>query len=179
MKVTRHGLNWTEVLNIARLTQNKPPVTKEPSEGWKRKLIRSRHSPLRLIQFLIVGEAPGFVITHLARHTYQLPQPFVGTAREDITGTQRPPDTAVRPFAFYMNADSLIDVAEQRLCKKAHKDTRWLVKDIIKQVGQLEPLLLKELQRPCIKTGVCKEFTQCGYMGTADYKVKRGEYKRA
>lgn len=177
MKIERYGPNWNTVLNVARLTQNKKPIDKEPSAKWKRDLIRSRHSPLRLIQFLVVGEAPGFVCTHLSRHTYQSPQPFVGTARTDIMGTdERPPDTTVRPFAWYFNADSWLDIYEQRACNKASLETRQFVFAMRSEIDKIEPILSAESFRKCEREGCCKEFKPCGYTETAKYKRIRAYY---
>jgi len=164
IKVTRLGADWKTVLRVARITQNKPDTGKEPSDDWKKKLILSRHSPLRMIEFLIEGDAPGFVLNHIARHSYQSPQPFIGTAREDITGVERPLDTAIRTFALYLNADALIEMCEQRVCFKAHQKTRDLIYDIILEVKNIEPLLAEVLQfMPCEKTGICREFEPCFY----------------
>lgn len=177
MRIERHGVDWLGVLNIARLTQNKPPATKEPSEEWKRKLITSRHSPLRLIQFLVVGEVPGFVCTHLARHTYQSPQPFIGTGRPDIMHTdKRPLDTAIRPFALYFNADSWIDIYEQRSCRKASRETREIVDSIRIKISKIEPLIADMSFRPCEKYGRCNEFEPCDYIGSGIYKIMRERF---
>lgn len=174
MKVTRFGPDWLTILNVSRMTQRKNPVTKEPSEEWKRKLIRSRHSPLRMIQFLIEGEAPGFVINHLVRHTYQLPQPYVATSRTDILGTsERPPDTAIRPYAIYLNADALIEMAEYRLCYKASKETRTEMINMLVEVYESEPLLIEYCEPTCVKQGRCNEFKPCGYMNTPEYAMLR------
>ena len=172
IKVTRLGADWKTVLRVARITQNKPDTGKEPSDDWKKKLILSRHSPLRMIEFLIEGEAKGFVLNHIARHTYQSPKPFIGTAREDITGVKRPSDTAIRPFALYINADALIEMCEQRMCFKAHADTMMLVHEIITNVSYVEPLLAEVLKfTPCEKTGICREFTPCFYEDIKDRKA--------
>ena len=177
MRVERHGLDWLGVLNVARLTQNKKPLTEEPSEAWKKKLILSRHSPLRTIQFFVVSEAPGFVCTHLARHQYQSCQPFVGTARTDIMKTtERPPDTAIRPYALFLNADSYLDIYEQRSCMKASYETRLEVESIRYEIQHIEPLIAELSFRPCEKYGRCNEFEPCGYMTTSLYHINRQKY---
>lgn len=177
MKVTRYGPDWLTILNVSRMTQRKKPVTKEPSEEWKRKLIRSRHSPLRMIQFLIESEAQGFVVNHITRHTYQAPQPYVATSRTDTLGTsERPPDTETKPYALYLNADALIEMAEYRLCYKASKETREQTLNILMEVYKSEPLLVEYCEPSCVKHGRCNEFKPCGYMNTPEYKLFRTEW---
>jgi len=175
MRIERHGVDWLGVLNVARLTQNQKPLDKEPSDEWKRKLTRSRHSPLRLIEFLITGTLPGFVLTHISRHKYQ--QIFIGTGRTDIMKTNdRPLDTDLRPFALYINADAFLTLYEARSCFKASLETRVAVEGFRHLVSTVEPVIAENCYRPCAKYGGCVEFTQCGYMQTEAYTIERERF---
>ena len=42
---------WNRVLNAARRTIGKAPLTKEPSDSWKAKMLLAEHSPIRLLEF--------------------------------------------------------------------------------------------------------------------------------
>lgn len=175
MNITRYGAQWTTVLNVARLTQNQKPLDKEPSDKWKRKLTRSRHSPLRLIEFLITGSLPGFVLTHISRHKYQ--QIFIGTGRTDIMKTNdRPLDTDLRPFALYINADAFLTLYEARSCFKASLETRVAVEGFRHLVSTVEPIISEMCYRPCAKYGKCQEFTPCGFMQSEAYTIERERF---
>ena len=43
--------DWKRVLNAARRTAGKKPIDKEPSDLFKRKMLLSEHSPIRLIEY--------------------------------------------------------------------------------------------------------------------------------
>ena len=82
IKITR-VTSWKDVLNAARFTQRKEPLDKEPSDDFKRRIIRAEHSPLRCLMFNIdLYDIPRFVSDHLVRHIHT--QPFVSTGRHDL-----------------------------------------------------------------------------------------------
>jgi hypothetical protein len=83
--------SWADVLNAARCTQRKPPISGEPSDNWKKKIVRAEHSPLRCLMFNIdFYDIPYYVSVHLVRHIHA--QPFVSTSRPDIDGNMKPRD---------------------------------------------------------------------------------------
>lgn len=43
--------SWQRVVDAARFTQSKDHLGHEPSEKFKRQIIISEHSPLRLLEF--------------------------------------------------------------------------------------------------------------------------------
>lgn len=60
---------WNEVLNRARTTVNKKELDKEPSDEFKRKILRAEHSPIRGLIFCFkITELKSWVATHYARH---------------------------------------------------------------------------------------------------------------
>lgn len=61
--------SWNEVLNRARTTVNKKEIEKEPSDEFKRKILRAEHSPIRgLIYCFKITNLKSWVATHLVRH---------------------------------------------------------------------------------------------------------------
>lgn len=175
MKIQRLGADWNTILNVCRTTQNKCAIEKEPSEEFKKKITRSRHSPIRLIEFLITGELQGFVLTHISRHKHQLI--FIGTGRTDLTNkSERPLDTELRPFNLYINADAFITLYEARSCFKASLETRNAVEEFKELVSTVEPLVSNHCFKPCEKYGRCNEFEPCGYMNTNLYQINRQIY---
>ena len=47
VKLTNIKGSWTEVVNRARTTVGKEELGKEPSDTFKRKILRAEHSPIR------------------------------------------------------------------------------------------------------------------------------------
>lgn len=43
--------SWKRALNAARKTVGKPPLDKEPSDGWKAWMLLAEHSPIRLVEY--------------------------------------------------------------------------------------------------------------------------------
>jgi hypothetical protein len=61
--------SWNEVLNRARTTVNKKELEKEPSDEFKRKILRAEHSPIRgLIYCFKITNLKSWVATHFVRH---------------------------------------------------------------------------------------------------------------
>lgn len=42
---------WKRALRAARRTVGKPDLDKEPSDGWKARMLLAEHSPIRLVEF--------------------------------------------------------------------------------------------------------------------------------
>jgi len=63
--------SWTDVLNAARFTQRKKLLDKEPSDKFKKQMVRAEHSPLRCLVFTIdFYDIPYFVSMHQTRCPY-------------------------------------------------------------------------------------------------------------
>jgi thymidylate synthase ThyX len=64
---------------------------------------------------------------------------------------------------WYMNAEGLITVANKRLCNLASKETRELVRMMIKKAIEVCPEIENELVPMCVRNGgVCYEMFPCG-----------------
>lgn len=63
--------NWKDVKNAARTTISLDDKNETPSEEWKERIIRSEHSPIRLIKFHAEWiNLPYWVSVHMVRHKY-------------------------------------------------------------------------------------------------------------
>ena len=61
------------------------------------------------------------------------------------------------------NLKELIHVANLRLCSRAQKEIREIVKEMCKLVIEQEPWLAEFLVPKCLKLGYCNEYKSCGF----------------
>lgn len=172
--------NWMHVLNAARFTQRKKLVYKEPSEKFKKQMIKAEHSPLRCLQFYIdFYDIPYYVSVHLCRHIHA--QPFVSTSRPDIDGNQKPRDEQKKTdpvnMRLLLNAQEIINISKLRLCNKAEKTTRILWNAAISKLAEIEPILAKACVPSCVYRGMCPEMKCCGFTSTVAHQMAYKEYK--
>jgi thymidylate synthase ThyX len=171
--------SWKDVLNAARFTQRKEPLDKEPSDDFKRKIIRAEHSPLRCLMFNIdLYDIPRFVSDHLVRHIHA--QPFVSTGRHDIIQElpsrheQRMDD--LYNMRLFLNAQEIINISKVRLCARAETETRKIWLKVIKKLFKAEPILAEACQPSCVYRGICPEIRSCGFYRTEAYNKAYDTY---
>jgi hypothetical protein len=83
--------DWLRACNLVRKTQGKDPLPKghEVSYEWREKVLRARHSPIRLIMYQVeLKGIPYWLSVHLVRHKIGI-EHFVVSQRDDITGVPR------------------------------------------------------------------------------------------
>lgn len=136
-----------------------------PSSDLLRKLLRARHSPIRVLNFAFrIDAIPSNIATHLCRHVHA--QPFVSSLRNDrqdvMDGDEAPRNTPVN-MVWYLNAEELMIVANKRLCMKASPKTREVVQMMCnlaeKEMPEFEGLLVPMCEY-CGNT--CHEIEPCG-----------------
>lgn len=143
--------------------------TNKPKDVMNRerffRCLRAQHSPIRVLNYAwLIKDIPSNIATHLARHVHAVP--FVGSLRNDrqtkIDGDLAPRNTPV-PMIFYCNAEELMTIAHKRLCMKASKKTREVVRmmcdEAIKATPELESLLVPACEW---HNGKCYEIDSCG-----------------
>ena len=154
--------DWLFCKRCALVTAGKQATT-EPTTEWKHKILEARHSPIRVLQFAFELELPYWVSVHLCRHIHS--QPFVKSQRNDRQSdydrNKAPQDESVK-MIWYMNADELMIIANNRLCKQASKETQHLVKmmcdEVMKVCPEFEGLLVPMCQ---YQGGKCHEIFPC------------------
>ena len=171
--------SWKDVLNAARFTQRKVPLDKEPSDDFKKNIVRAEHSPLRCLMFNIdLYDIPRFVSDHLVRHIHA--QPFVSTGRQDIVQElpsrheQRMDD--LYNMRLFLNAQEIINISKVRLCTHAEAMTRKTWQQVINELYKQEPVLATACVPNCIYRNMCPELKCCGYINTDAYLLAREEY---
>lgn len=138
---------------------------KSPTEEWKKKILRARHSPIRTLEFCFrLNNIPSWVSVHLCRHVHSVP--FVKTQRSDRNGGHdRGADRQDTPvnMCWLVNAEELMVIANKRLCRQASYETRQVVQAICEAVIKVNPEFAEFLVPMCYwKNGKCDEFNCCG-----------------
>lgn len=155
--------DWYEVKKRALVTIGKGVKT-EPTMEWKRVMLEARHSPIRRLNFSFYIECPYWVSVHLCRHIHA--QPYVKSQRNDRQNEydrNKAPQDATVSMIWDMNAEELMTIANKRLCKKASKETREVVRKmcdiVIEELPEFDGLLVPN----CIYNGgKCHEIKTCG-----------------
>lgn len=182
--VSRLG-TWKDVRSAARNTVSKSLLRgPEVTEQMKRSLLMSEHSPIRLLNFLILIEnLPSWVSVHLVRHGAGV-EPFVSTQRDDRTGSQVPRGKLLQeaPVRHMMaaNAQALVNIARRRECFNASPETTSTVRRIqslLREEG--EPELADVMVPECVYRGFCSESTVCKsrYAWTPKFKRDVAAYR--
>lgn len=156
--------NWMLAYEAALITIGKVPM-REPSDAWKRKILRARHSPIRELKFVFrLTNVPYWVAGHLVRHIHA--QPYVGSQRNDRQNKydrNAARQDAPVDMLWSMEAEELITIANKRLCMKAAAETREVVEQMCVEVLTRCPEFADELVPMCERNGgVCYEFASCG-----------------
>lgn len=171
--------SWNEVLNRCRTTVSKEAIGKEPSEGFKKKIIKAEHSPIRSLIFgFKVTDLKSWVSVHFARHHVGV-EKWISTQRTDRTGINRDeqPQGALVTMELEANAQALINLGRKRLCMQASPETREVMQEIKRVVEEKEPIVGKAIVRECVYRGFCPEMNCCGYVNSEAYRKELEEYR--
>lgn len=156
--------DWKRCLLFARATQGKFDAPAEPSDDWKKKILRSEHSPIRTLMFTIKMEIPYCNSVHFVRHKYGVEHYVQSQRKNPERGAER--QDAPVTHIMDINAAELIFMARKRLCFKADKVTRDIMKTICEKVWELDPAMAEVLLPACGCHGEnCREFVPCGIYG--------------
>ncbi len=136
----------------------------KPTLKWKKKILASEHSPIRVLNFTFrIHDLPYWVAMHFVRHHVGM-TPFVSTQRTDRTGIDRNELKQGEPVLLIMNmnAQALINMCHKRLCKQASKETREVMQEIVRQALITNPEFKDVLVPNCVyRGGKCTEFFPC------------------
>ncbi len=143
------------------------------------KQYRSEESPARTQLFWIeLTDVFLFVSSHLARH-HVGSQPYILTHRSDRNGGADEGRHTLTKFCMLVNAQSLIDMARQRLCVYSPSaETREAVQLIKEGMKNIDNDLSKFLVPKCIyRNGLCEK-TKCRYYESTTGKKELNEYQK-
>ena len=158
--------DWRRVKNHCRTTDNKDFSENEASTTFKKKLLISEHSPIRLLEFDWTWKSIFYWLsTEWSRHKFEK---FISTQRDDRLMDDVPrgdkPQKALVNFDGYANMQNLIDAWRKRLCRMATKEARELAEDFKKVLHETHPIESDVLVPNCIYRMGCPEFKTCGYI---------------
>ena len=125
------------------------------------------HSPMRTQIFEIrLTDIYTFVSVHFVRHVTA--QPFVTSKRTDRGGDGKESRYTLVNTTLWCNAETVINIAQKRLCYQASPETRFVMKEILMKMREIDPDLAKYMVPQCVfRGGCCCEPKPCG-----NYKVK-------
>lgn len=171
---------WNEVLNKARITVHKEEIKKEPSDDFKRKILRAEHSPIRSLIFCFkITNLKSWVATHFARHHIGI-EKWIRTQRTDRTGINRDELSQGNRVEMEIeaNTQALINISRKRLCNQASKETRQVMEKIKNEVAKKDNFVAEVMVKECIYRGFCPEMQSCGYDKTEQFKKELEEYRK-
>lgn len=157
--------DWKRIKNHCRTTDNKEFTENEATEAFKKKLLISEHSPIRLIEFdWSWKHIPYWVSTEWSRHKFEK---FISTQRDDrlkdnISRNDKPQGALVN-FDGYANEQNMIDSERKRLCYQATPEARRLGESFKADLHETHPLESDVLVPNCIYRCGCPEFVPCGF----------------
>ena len=166
VKITNFNVNWQAIKDACMQTIGKEAGDKEPPQAWKRKLLICRHSPIRrsLISWKW-NNIPFYVMGHFVRHHVGC-TPYVSTSREDRTNTPRNERKQTDNISMQMDANiqSLIDMAEKRLCTQSDAITKEYMEDLKDVIAEYDEDIAWALAPSGIyKCGCPEKFGKCNY----------------
>lgn len=186
--ITKIDADWVDVKNECRNTVNKEGTDNVPGAEFKKKLLISEHSPIRLIRVKWRWEAiKSWISVHFSRHFIGV-EKWVGTRRSDRIGRNRDElrQDELVPMDMCANAQALINMSRYRLCYRAAPETREYMEDVKAEIHNSEPELSDIMVPNCVYRGFCPEFTNCGLWSSfikdmskeeiTDWETRYGKY---
>lgn len=166
--------DWEEVVNDCRATVKKPPLGKEPSAEFKRRILMAEHSPIRdIIVKFRWNYIPYWVAMHWKTHRWES---RVNSQRNDrqkeYDRTKAPQDVPV-DFIGDANVQNLIDTWRKRLCHQASQETRAYAEDFKEALREQEPEIASVLVPNCVYRGFCPEMNPCGWWDAFATRLSR------
>lgn len=170
--------NWKLVKNACRTTVRKKFTETDATETFKKKILISEHTPIRLLEVYWQWDGiPYFAGMEWARHKFEK---FISSQRNDRQNEyDRNAARQDAPITFdaHANMQNLIDAWRKRLCFQATPEARGLAEDFKLKLSETNPEEASVLVPNCIYRCGCPEFKTCGYWQNFwDYVIKEHPY---
>lgn len=168
--------DWEEVVNDCRATVKKPPLGKEPSAEFKRRILMAEHSPIRDITVKFRWKnIPYWVAMHWKTHHWESRVNSQRNDRQKEYDRTKAPQDAPVDFIGDANVQNLIDTWRKRLCRQASPETRTYAEDFKEALREQEPEAASVLVPNCVYRGFCPEMNPCGWWNVFAASLTRDE----
>lgn len=158
--------DWKRVKNHCRTTVNKKFSNIEATDNFKKKLLISEHSPIRLLEFDWTWEGIKYwVSTEWSRHKFEKFITSQRNDRQDRYDRNKMPQDAPVNFDGFSNMQNNIDAWRKRLCYQATEEARELAEDFKYELHKTHSYEANVLVPNCIYRWGCPEFSCCGHIG--------------
>ena len=165
-KIIKIKGDWEEVVDDCRATVGKPPLGKDPSTVFKRKLLLAEHSPIRDISVKWMWEDVKYwVAMHWKTHKWEGLVNTQRNDRQDEYDRDEAPQKAPVNFKGEANAQHLIDTWRKRLCRQASPETRHYAEDFKAELHNHEAEISDMLVPNCVYRCGCPEMNPCSAWG--------------
>lgn len=159
----REANKITEGIDLEGMYREKP---KNEVEFWIKQIV-ANHSTLRSIHFRLVDTRPKSVVMQIIRASKGHPQPEVQSSRPDWTGKERSSDPYEdKLFMQDHTAESFIEMAKQRMCRRTEERTREFMAEMVKVLRKSKDPFLQAVGYCCHANcwwlgGRCPEIKSC------------------
>lgn len=167
--------DWERCKLLALNTMGKKYTGSEIIDEWKHKILKAQHSPIRTLMFTIRLTIPYFVSVHLVRHKIGV-EHYVQSQRNDRQSKydrELAPQNAMVSHIIEVDAETLMFMANRRLCGMADPTTRFVMTKICREVEKVSPEFIGHLKPMCEKLHECPEFVSCGYWEAINHDVQK------
>ena len=154
--------DWKRCLTLAKATQGRATFAEEePSDEWKRRILRAGHSPIRTLPFTVLNQdIPYYSAMHFVRHKVGC-EWYVSSQRGTDQRWERKQGEPVSVI-LDCNAQALMNILAMRLCEKADTITMNCAIEIRSKVlarcPEFETLLVPRCGG---NKGLCPEMIPC------------------
>lgn len=155
--------DWQEIVDDCRASVKKPPLGKEPSAEFKRRMVICEHSPIRdmWVKFQWIG-MKYWEAMHWKTHKWEGVVNTQRNDRQDLYDRNKAPQDMPVNFTGNANIQHTIDTWRKRLCRMASKETRETAEDFKRELRKAEPEWSDALVPNCIYRCGCPEMGGCG-----------------
>lgn len=162
------SVDWQWVKFLAKNTVGSEHLIDEDSIlpiELKKRYLRSEHSPIRYLQFIIRMTIPYCDSVCFCRHKLGV-EHFVQSQRndrQDKFDRYKEPQGHFVSHVMVVNAQELMFMARKRLCNMASNNCRKIMRMIREEVLKTNPEFEEFLIPNCEYLHKCPEFKSCGY----------------
>lgn len=158
---------WVRFLAMNTVGKNVDRIDQPMTTELKKKYLKSEHSPIRYLTFIIRMTIPYCDSVCFCRHKLGV-EHFVQSQRndrQDKFDRYKEPQGHLVSHVMVVNAQELMFMARRRLCHMASKNCQKIMKMIKHVVLNMCPEFEDVLIPNCEYLHSCPEFKSCGYWG--------------